>query len=207
MAIPYLFLVLIFAINQYGGGQNHDHEYCPELRCGRHGPAIRFPFQLKDRHPNYCGFQLSCTHTKDTVLELPIPVKLFVKKIDYKSQKIHVYDPHGQCLPRQLLGINLSYISSAFQVKKDYHEYLDDFALFNCSHTKPGYNPRISCLSGSTYQVYALYHDRDIANWPKPPCTKVNNLTSFPTRIIDVLIRFFTWNGPDQPADTAKFKA
>jgi hypothetical protein len=87
-----------------------------ESRCGGHGPAIRFPFRLNSQpdHCGYPGFNLSCTDTNHTVLELPISVKLFVKKIDYKSQVIQLYDPDN-CFPRQLRGLNLS--SSPFQFK------------------------------------------------------------------------------------------
>jgi hypothetical protein len=44
---------------------------------------------------------IRCTRTNETVLELPIFAKFFVKKIDYKSQVIEVYDP-DHCFPRQL---------------------------------------------------------------------------------------------------------
>uniref|UniRef100_A0A7N2RF23 Wall-associated receptor kinase galacturonan-binding domain-containing protein n=1 Tax=Quercus lobata TaxID=97700 RepID=A0A7N2RF23_QUELO len=55
------------------------HNRSSELRCGYHGPAIRFPFQLKDRQPDqqrgYPGFDLYCSDNNHTVLELPTSVK------------------------------------------------------------------------------------------------------------------------------------
>ncbi|THG15068.1 hypothetical protein TEA_019368 [Camellia sinensis var. sinensis] len=51
-----------------------DSDECAVTRCGDDGPDIRFPFWLKDHQPNHCGypgFQLSCSPTKDTLLDLP----------------------------------------------------------------------------------------------------------------------------------------
>uniref|UniRef100_A0A2N9FFT9 non-specific serine/threonine protein kinase n=1 Tax=Fagus sylvatica TaxID=28930 RepID=A0A2N9FFT9_FAGSY len=75
---------------------------CKETRCKHHGPTIRFPFWLKDHHPEHCrypGFELSCTEDKDTMLELPRAVKLFVKHINYTAQQIDVYDPVVNVIP------------------------------------------------------------------------------------------------------------
>jgi len=52
-----------------------------------------------------------CTDAHETVLDLPsVPVKLFVKSIDYKSQQIQLYDPQN-CLPRELIMLGNSSIS------------------------------------------------------------------------------------------------
>ncbi|KAJ9189262.1 hypothetical protein P3X46_000577 [Hevea brasiliensis] len=90
---------------------------CKESKCGSHGPAVRFPFQIKGQRPDHCGypetgFDLSCSERQDTVLELPNSTKLLVKKIDYVSQVIYASDPRD-CLPRQLSNMNLS--ASSFQ--------------------------------------------------------------------------------------------
>nr|XP_048330647.1 rust resistance kinase Lr10-like [Ziziphus jujuba var. spinosa] len=49
---------------------------CSESRyCRENGPPIRFPFRLKHRHPDSCGypgFSVSCTSTNHTALELSI---------------------------------------------------------------------------------------------------------------------------------------
>uniref|UniRef100_A0A2N9H6V8 Protein kinase domain-containing protein n=1 Tax=Fagus sylvatica TaxID=28930 RepID=A0A2N9H6V8_FAGSY len=90
-------LLLLVNAKEFGA----ELDECKETRCKHHGPTIRFPFWLKDHHPEHCrypGFELSCTEDKDTMLELPRSVKLFVKHIDYTAQLIDVYDPvasHG----------------------------------------------------------------------------------------------------------------
>ncbi|KAF5442952.1 hypothetical protein F2P56_035557 [Juglans regia] len=150
----FLFLISLFIIMLYLG--ECQNEQCPELRCGDEGPAIRFPFRLKGMQPHRCGFpgfDVFCTHANDTVLELPISVKLYIKRIDYKSQVIQLYD-QDDCLLRQLLELNLS--SSHFQYKEEVNTY--GYALFNCSSRQvlPEYIDPISCLSGLGYQVYAL---------------------------------------------------
>jgi hypothetical protein len=113
MLISYLFLFLAFTID-LGEAQNGCDD---QLRCGAHGPTIRFPFRLSSQpeHCGYPGFNLSCTDANQTVLELPISVKLFVKEINYTSQVIQLYEPPHHCFPRQFQGLNLS--SSPFQFK------------------------------------------------------------------------------------------
>jgi hypothetical protein len=59
--------------------------------CGNRGLHIRFPFWIKDRQPEQCGyrgFDLSCNEMGDIVLELQGAVKLYIDKIDYKNQVI-----------------------------------------------------------------------------------------------------------------------
>jgi len=179
MVISYLFLFVAFVID-LGDGQN----MCAETRCGGHGPSIRFPFRLNNQPDDcgYSGFNLSCTDTNLTVLELPISVKLFVKQIDYKSHIIQLYDPH-HCFPRpQLQWLNLSNSSPfRFEIHNPYND-LSDYALFNCSprsSEEMGY-PLISCLSGPTYQVYpATYITASLVS-----CTKMYSLLSIPDAII-----------------------
>ncbi|KAB1205149.1 hypothetical protein CJ030_MR7G016793 [Morella rubra] len=161
MEIPYFFLFLVFIIIVQGEAQNGSFV----SPCGGHGP----------------GFDLSCTDTKDLVLELPNSVKLYVKKIDYKAQVIHLYDPHHHSLPCQLLGLDLS--SSPFKFKEEY--YLEEFTLFNCSQTERYDYRQISCLSApSGHQVYAIESNTPIIELPVSPCTKMYNTQSIPYRII-----------------------
>jgi len=159
-----------------------------------HGPPIRFSFRL-NRQPDYCrysGFNLSCTDTNDTVLELPISVKLFVKQIDYESQVIKLYDPHN-CFPRpQLQWLNLSN-SSPFEFEEHYYGF-SDYALFNCSPRSEEMDySLISCLSGPTYQVYpATYITASLIS-----CTKMYNLVSIPYAIIADKFVQLSWSTPD----------
>jgi hypothetical protein len=178
--ISYLFLFVALITIDLGEGQSGCDD---QLRCGHHGPAIRFPFRLSSQ-PEHCGypggFTLSCIDRKHTLLELPNSVKLFVKKIDYKSQVIQLYDP-DDCFARQLRGLNLS--SSPFQFIDSY--YLDDFGLFNCSPSETrDYNSHIvSCLSGPAYQVYAFLNDSAITT-ALISCTKIYALRSIPYNIM-----------------------
>jgi hypothetical protein len=192
MEISYLFLFVAFIID-LGDAQN----ICAETRCGGHGPGIRFPFRLNSQPDDcgYSGFNLSCTETNLTVLELPISVKLFVKQIDYKSQIIQLYDPH-HCFPRpQLQRLNLSN-SSPFRFKVNSSDHLSDYALFNCSPRSENKNQYlIYCLSGSTYQVYpATCIMKSLIS-----CTKMYNLLSIPDAIIFHPDKFvqLNWSTPD----------
>jgi hypothetical protein len=195
MVITYLFLFLAFITN-LGEAQN---VCADETRCGDHGPAIRFPFRLNTQ-PDQCGypgFNLSCTDTNQTMLELPISVKLFVKTIDYKSQVIKLYDPDHNCLPRLLRGLDVS--SSPFHQKPEYQYRSTDYAVFNCSPREDNeYFDLISCLSGPTYQVYAKQVHSTIRA-PLVSCTKMYTLRSFPEGIIEYggKILELEWSTPD----------
>jgi hypothetical protein len=156
MVISYLFLFVAFIIDL-----GDAHNMCAETRCGGHGPPIRFPFRLNTQadHCGYSGFNLSCTDTNDTVLELPVSVKLLVKEINYKSQVIQLYDPQ-HCFPRpQLQRLNLFNCSPRSENK---HQYL------------------IYCLSGSTYRVYPATE----INTSLISCTKMYNLYQIPVALI-----------------------
>jgi hypothetical protein len=177
MVISYLFLFLAF-ITDLADAQN----MCAETRCGGHGPPIRSPFRLNSQpdHCGYPGFSLSCTETNETVLELPISVKLFVKEINYTSQVIQLYDPF-HCFPMQLRGLNLSSSPFQFQFRSAYYD-LSHYALFNCSpRSENEYIHLISCLSGPSFEVYAA---TDITT-SLISCTKMYNLPSIPDVILD----------------------
>ncbi|KAI8007161.1 putative RING-H2 finger protein ATL21A [Camellia lanceoleosa] len=61
-----------------------DSDECAVTRsCGDYSPDIRFPFWLRDHQPNHCGypgFQLSCSRTNDTLLEIPFSGTVKVKQ-------------------------------------------------------------------------------------------------------------------------------
>nr|POF07615.1 hypothetical protein CFP56_51916 [Quercus suber] len=61
-------ILFVLFIVDFGEGYNG----CPELRCGEDGPAIRFPFLLKDRQPDqqcgYPGFDLYCSDNNDMII-------------------------------------------------------------------------------------------------------------------------------------------
>ena len=126
MVIYFYFLVLVLIHPEYAAIQDE----CIESRCSKHGAIIRFPFRLKDEHPDFCGFpgfELSCVRNKHTLLELPNSVKLYVRKIDYQSKLLHLYDP-DKCLLKSLANLSLpSTFSFHF-----YQTYPFNYTLFNC---------------------------------------------------------------------------
>ncbi|XP_059629066.1 rust resistance kinase Lr10-like [Cornus florida] len=163
----FLFLMLLVRLE----GQDE----CKISRCKKHGPAIRFPFRLKHHnkpgHCGYPGFELMCNERNQTVLRLPNSVNLLVKKIDYKSQTIHLYDGEG-CLPRQLINLNLS--ASTFDL--DIGD-LYVFALYNCSapHRRFFDLLFIPCLS--TVPGYQIYAVGTVSASYLASCTKIGNIT------------------------------
>ncbi|GMY07463.1 rust resistance kinase Lr10-like [Fagus crenata] len=183
-------LLLLVNVEEFGA----ELDECKETRCKHHGPTIRFPFWLKDHHPEHCrypGFELSCTEDKDTMLELPRAVKLFVKHINYTAQQIHVYDPVG-CLPRQIGILNLT--ASPFQFPDFdassilFADFLYNYSFFNCSSDKyypssdkyyPYEGRVIQCLSNHGYQIVALYED-DPAYYAPLSCPKIYDSISVP---------------------------
>ncbi|KAG7983126.1 hypothetical protein I3843_04G088700 [Carya illinoinensis] len=181
MAKSYLLLFVVFILHHVRGQQD---DCADSFRFGGHGPAIRFPFRLKDHHADNCGlpgFHVSCSDTHDTVLELPISVKLFVKNIDYKSQELQLYHPDN-CFPRAL----------------------SDGAFFNCSRTKrEGHSDgraAISCPNDPTHshQVYLLFNDEDINVLRILPCRRMYSVRSIPYGIVynfdDIL--YLNWSRP-----------
>ncbi|KAK4840069.1 hypothetical protein QYF36_027112 [Acer negundo] len=113
---------------------------------------IRFPFRLKNRQPESCGypgFTLLCNGANQTILELPSG-KFVVRGIDYSTQEIWINDYYpNNCLPKKILSLNLS--SSPFTAS-----YNHQFTFFNCSFHYYRYNLNpISCLSDQNYTVFA----------------------------------------------------
>ncbi|XP_020538012.1 putative RING-H2 finger protein ATL21A [Jatropha curcas] len=144
---------ILFVLVLVYHGQSLPDPNCSESSCGA-GPVIRFPFRLRDKqleHCGYAGFDLSCTEKNQTLLELPNSVKLFVKTVDYQSQVINVSHP-DDCFLRQALNIDFS--ASPFSFRSD---SLDDYTLFNCSTSiqRNNIDGNISCLSVPGYEVYA----------------------------------------------------
>ncbi|XP_059629067.1 rust resistance kinase Lr10-like [Cornus florida] len=180
--LQYLFLILFARLE--------GRDECKVSWCKKHGPAIRFPFRLKDdNQPGHCGypgFELMCNERNQTVLQLPNSVNLLAKKIDYKSQSIHLFDGEG-CLQGQLVNLNLS-TASTFQfyphllVKKiDPSRFMASYALYNCSSPDEHLHYFIPCLSTVPgYQIYAVNdYSLLLTSHYLTSCTKIRNYTSF----------------------------
>ncbi|KAG5558796.1 hypothetical protein RHGRI_008675 [Rhododendron griersonianum] len=151
---------------------------CTPKTCSDHGPPIRFPFRLKNHHPQHCGypgFDLSCSpNNTATVLDLPNSVKVLVTHIDYKSRLIHIKDPNS-CFPQQLQNLHLS--TTPFQ----FADTVYSFSLFSCPSTKSDFSYRVTCLDGDGREVYAeygegyVYYPYDLP--PMLSCRKMYNLS------------------------------
>lgn len=73
------------------------------------GPEIRFPFRLKNRQSDRCGypgFDLSCNERGQTILTLPSG-DFLVTDIDYTTQSIILNDPDF-CLVKRLINFNIT---------------------------------------------------------------------------------------------------
>ncbi|KAI5582899.1 hypothetical protein BDE02_07G117000 [Populus trichocarpa] len=141
--------------------------------CGNRGLHIRFPFWIKDRQPEQCGypgFDLSCNEKGDIVLELPAAVKLHIEKIDYENQVIYATDPQG-CLRSQHPNFNSSGFHIQFKMSKV------NFTIFNCSLNNAISRRRIACLSTHQYDVLAVDSEQSIdGNELLLSCTKMYDL-------------------------------
>ncbi|GLT38784.1 hypothetical protein SLA2020_130100 [Shorea laevis] len=124
--------------------------------------TIRFPFRLKGLQPDLCGyrgFDISYIEKKQLVLELPQNVKLVVRHIDYREQRIELSDPGG-CLPLQLPSLDLS--ASPFYFTTD--NPILEYTAFNCSREENlSYDHdeyyKIPCLSSPEFQVLMIQTD------------------------------------------------
>ncbi|CAJ1972275.1 unnamed protein product [Sphenostylis stenocarpa] len=156
---------------------------------------ILFPFYLKNNKLNNTmyppGFDLFCNERGETVLELPaVSIKLFVERIDYKSQQIQIYDPEN-CLAKVLSQLGNSSVYP-FKFKPLYGDVQKSNAsVFLCNSTscpivKPSYrfliNPDIiSCTKVKDILSVEWFYQEDlrgyydefisIMEWSKPNCS------------------------------------
>ena len=170
----FLFLFLTLFVKEMRGSPSPD-KCMTSNRCGHHGPLIQFPFRLKHQpyHCGYPGFELSCSHNNQTMLELqlPVSVKLLLKNIAYDSQEITVQEPDN-CLAGQIRKLNLA--ASPFHFKLE-----EDFTFFNCSSNKTGdqssYFRLIPCLSIHSNPVYAVYSSDLVRYLDLTSCRRLYN--------------------------------
>jgi hypothetical protein len=151
--------------------------------CGNRGPDIRFPFRIKEKQPDHCGypgFDLSCSEDNSTVLKLPTGLSLHIERIDYIYRLIYARDPQGCFLGQRL---NFSLGASHFQINED---WLYDLTLFNCSSNEKRslYANKISCLSTFNHEVYAVDSRIPICNSDLLSCTKMYNIYGISYRML-----------------------
>ncbi|KAJ4832540.1 hypothetical protein Tsubulata_000101 [Turnera subulata] len=180
--------LFILVLVQHGAGQS-----CIESRCGDVGPDIRFPFRIKDKQPQECGyagFELSCTEGNNTMLELPNSSGLQVQSIDYISQVIYA-SALQRCLPSLLHNLNLS--APHFQLQQSHGKY--DFTLFNCSSQVPQLREGC-CISAPTYNICSIPADSSVQAIDLISCTKMYDLASLPPYYTDSASLPLTWINP-----------
>ncbi|KAK8677348.1 hypothetical protein V6N13_142892 [Hibiscus sabdariffa] len=175
---------------------------CQPTSCKRGGPSVRFPFRLKGLQPDHCGyswFNLTCNNDHNTVLELPQSVKLLVKRIDYKNQRIQVYAEDG-CVQNQLQNLRLSLSPFNLSSGPDYDRQPGNKTLFECSdggqsNINDYYN--IPCLSTNP-GFYIKYTDSEFASTDLLHCRKTMDLRQVPEGLISDRsnIFYFNWSRP-----------
>ncbi|KAF5442267.1 hypothetical protein F2P56_034946 [Juglans regia] len=138
-------------------------ELCLKSVCRRNEPKIHFPFRIKSRQPESCGypgFDLFCNEAGQTLMKLPglYSGEFMVEGIEYHKQEIWLNDPKS-CLPKLILFHNLS-AGSPFKGVN-----YQDFTFFNCSESFDLGVSRLTpivCLSDSNYTVFATSSARVI---------------------------------------------
>ncbi|CAH8380757.1 unnamed protein product [Eruca vesicaria subsp. sativa] len=120
---------------------------CSSSSCGLHDVHVRFPFWLDPNQPEFCGhpgFDLHCSISQNTALNLPKSGTFLVREIDYESQHIRLYDPEA-CLARKLLTFDVS--GSPFSAI-----YLVKYTFLSCPNeiAMSSEFDSITCLSNST---------------------------------------------------------
>ncbi|KAF2322179.1 hypothetical protein GH714_008232 [Hevea brasiliensis] len=186
---------------------------CNTSSCASFGPPVRFPFQIRGKQPNHCGysqpgFYLSCSEKNETVLELPNSWKLLVHEIDYKSQVLYAKDSGG-CVPRRLI-LNLNLSVSPFELMNRRR----DITLFKCPSRKLwfDYTWQIPCLSGLHHNVLAILSVHCCLDIPELlNCTKIHDYSEVPYSSFDGVeyqetILRLNWSNPTCKSCDAKGK-
>ncbi|KAI3453610.1 hypothetical protein Pfo_010273 [Paulownia fortunei] len=136
-------------------------------RCRKDGPRIQFPFRHKYQHPEYCGypgFDVYCDQKNETVLVLPFSVNLIVKKINYVSQQVHLYDPE-KCLPQKLPQRLYSIIPCLGDSSNQFYaidsgSFMDSFPLTSCTK-----------IHEISFVPWNIFYKNDLhLSWSEPAC-------------------------------------
>ncbi|KAM7272668.1 hypothetical protein ACFE04_027331 [Oxalis oulophora] len=185
----------IIEVLKDGSSSRQEVDGCPELRCKQDGPIVRFPFFIKGRHNKSCGysedFELSCSKENDTVLELPVSVKLHVSYISYRPQYLWVHDPN-HCFLKQFKVLNVS-ASPFFFVYEVY-----DATVFNCSRDNTSsLSTRVDCLGDSSQPFVAITKTLGDLDG-MVPCNKMFSLNSVPWEVFHNFSIFtLQWSRPN----------
>ncbi|XP_047322965.1 RING-H2 finger protein ATL22-like [Impatiens glandulifera] len=182
---------VVFSSLQPSVGRDDDDD-CRPVQCRKGGPIVRFPFRLKDRQPQHCGypgFDLSCSDFNEPILSLPDSVQFYIKQINYTGKFIHVQE-QGGCLAR-IRYLNLS--SSQFDFSGSSRDI--NLTIFSCPSSSGSGDLELdrfkTCLDdpdlGRRRMYYAMGSDWSIDLVPILSCTKMYNVSGLPSN--DVLFK------------------
>ncbi|XP_009614900.1 RING-H2 finger protein ATL20-like [Nicotiana tomentosiformis] len=150
------------------------------------GPEIRFPFRLKNRQPDRCGypgFDLSCNERGQTIITLPFSGDFLVIDIDYTAQSIILYDPDF-CLVKRLIDFNIT--NSPFRA-----DHQRNYTIVRCTSDDwlnyPNYQVaiRLSCRGFSSRNQAILAMPPNMYAQGKPPGCKLMSKVSVPLQLED----------------------
>ncbi|KAK4485335.1 hypothetical protein RD792_007972 [Penstemon davidsonii] len=186
-----VFIFLIFSAKA--------QEDCRPTSCHTSGPIIRFPFRLKGRQPERCGypgFDLSCNSHNITEFDfqfpvrasirntvIPITAKATVQEINYQTQLIRVSVLNGSCFPTR---IPTTATSSPFQMYIEPH-WRSGYTIFNCSQNRDSIfslGP-INCFENLGFIVYAYQSSYILSVLSLSGCTKMYNISEVPVEIFN----------------------
>lgn len=187
---------------------------CGPTSCSSSGPIVRFPFRLKGRQPEHCGypgFDLSCNRNNITEFEfqfpvrasarnivLPISAKATVRNIDYSLQVIGVDVVNGSCLPNRVPDVSASASPFELHYRFSYDPSSMGYTLFNCSREPDSVNQAsgpISCLQHGAFQVYAYRSSYTVTDFPMSNCAKMYNVSDIAMAIL-IGPREYSFDGP-----------
>ncbi|KAL3331486.1 hypothetical protein AABB24_035022 [Solanum stoloniferum] len=164
-------------------------DVCNPASCSDMGiaPEIRFPFRLKDRQSDRCGypgFDLSCNERGQTIMSLPHSGDFLVTEIDYSAQSLMLYDPDF-CLVKRLIGFNIT--NSPFKAN-----HQRNYTIVRCTSddwlSYPSYQVAIPlyCRGVTSRNQAILVMPPSMYEQEKPVgCKLINSRVSVPLQLED----------------------
>ena len=166
-------------------------EECAETKCGILEPLIRFPFRLKNRQPSHCGypgFDLSCTDTNETALDLSgydnIGKSFFVRAISYIDRCIYLENFDQTCHSNKPSFQIFKLSISPFDFPSD---FITETTIFNCSANCTVLSP-LPCVSDNRSLVAAVISSLDVSTFYPSlvdcNCTRMLNTSFVPLEML-----------------------
>lgn len=182
-------IIIIFFIFFLNFSPVSSVDVCNPTSCSEMGigPEIRFPFRLKDRQSDRCGypgFDLSCNERGQTIMSLPHSGDFLVTEIDYSAQSVLLYDPDF-CLVKRLIGFNVT--NSPFKA-----DHQRNYSIVRCTSddwlSYPNYQVAIPlyCRGVTSRNQAILAMPPSMYEQEKPVgCKLINSRVSVPLQLED----------------------